>query len=307
MPRVSASLLCFVAVTIGGLRAEAREWSGPNGQFKLEADLISSNDTTAVLRRPSGRIVAVEIDELSSDDQAFIKSKQRDKQSKESAEEMQTWTSKDGMKVRGRVRAYGKKLLTVQRQLGRVFVNDQPFARIEPLHQALILRTISHLENESLEDQRQLESWARSLGPDIKTYPLQGVLMELESGDIIGVPFFLFAPEELSVLEPGWKHWLAQSEDEEARNREDLLVQSKAMQYQRDRQSQQQIEMLKLEMLGRATGLITVWEVMLRRAGGDGRTTSVMVRAENSEVASRLVQQKYPGHEIIGVRRSRRL
>ena len=307
MPRVSASLLCLVAVTIGSLPAEAREWSGPNGQFKLEADLISSNDTTAVLRRPSGRLTAVEIDELSSDDQAFIQSKQRDKGSGSPAEEMQTWTSRDGMKVRGRVLAYGKKQLAVQRQLGRVFVNDRTFSRIEPLQQELILSTISHLEKKKLENQRQLESWARSLGPDIKTYQLEGVLMELENGDVIGVPFFLFAKEELSVLEPGWKYWLEQSESEEARNREDLLVQSRAMQYQRDRQSQQQIEMLKLEMLGRASGLITVWEVMLRGPGGGGRTTSVMVQAENSEVASRMVQQKYPGYEIIGVRRSRRL
>ena len=307
MPRISPPSLCIVAaLCVTGL-AQARPWSNSNGQFKLEAEAIGFNDTTVVLKTPAGRLVAVELAELSAQDQAFIKSKQADPASKSTADQMQTWTAKGGMKVRGRVLAYGKKQLAVQRQLGKVFVNDQPFARIDPLHQELILKTISHLEHTNLEDQLQLEAWAKGLGPNVKTYPLEGVLMELESGDIIGVPFFLFAPEELSVLEPGWKYWLAQSEDEEARNREDLLVQSTATEYQRDRQNQQQIEMLKLGMLARATGMITIWEVMLQPAGNAGRSMSVMVQAENSDVASQRVQQKYPGYEIIGVRRSRRL
>jgi hypothetical protein len=307
MAKASQALFCIFTVLAGTGPVEGREWSNSNGQFKLEAEAVAFNDTTVVLKRPTGRLVAVELKELSEADQAFIKSKQTIKDAQPSPNQVQTWTAKDGMKVRGRVLAYGKKQLSVQRQLGKVFINDQPFSRIDQLHQKLILKTISQLENVNLEDQRQLESWARKLGPNVKTYPLEGVLMELESGDIIGVPFFLFDPKELSILEPGWKYWLTQSEDEEARNREDLIVQSTAMQYQRDRQNQQQIEILKLNMLARATGLITVWEVMLEPAGGMGRRTSVMVQADNSALATEMVLQKYPGYNVVGVRASRKL
>ncbi len=307
MSIVSPPLQCLFTILLASGLAHAREWSNSNGLFKLEADLVAFNDTTVVLKKPTGRLVAVELSELSEEDHAFIQSKQNDENSQASANQMQMWTAKDGLKVRGRVIAYGKKVLAVQRQLGNVFVNDQPFARIDPLHQKLVLKIISHLENLKLEDPRQLEAWARKLGPNVKQYPLEGVLMELESGDVIGVPFFLFAAEELSVLEPGWKLWLAQAEDEEARNREDLLVQSTAMEYQRDRQNQQNIEMMKLNMLARATGLITIWEVMLEPANGVGRRTSVMVQADNSAIATEMVMQNYPGYRVVGVRVSRKL
>lgn len=299
--------ICIVAVLCTLGYAHAREWTSSTGAYKLEAELVSFNDTTAVLKRAKGRLVSVELADLSEADQAYVKSKEAAEQMRASASEFQTWTSKSGMKVRGRVLAYGKKTLNVQRQLGKVLINDQPFARIDELHQRVILAIISHLENENF-DKFGLEKWARKLGPNVKSYPLEGVLLELESGDIVGAPFFLFAPEDLAVLEPGWKHWLETGEDEEARQREDLMVQSTAMQYHQENQQQQQIEMLKLEMLGRATGLITVWEVMLEPAGASGgRRTSVMVQADNSELASQMVLQRYPGYRIIGVKRSRRL
>lgn len=294
---------CFALIG----QAEARQWSNSNGVFKMEADLVAFNASTVVLKRSDGRLISIELSELSGADQAFVKSKEAAEQAGKSASELQTWTFKDGMKVRGRVLAYGKKQLNVQKQLGRILINDQPFSRMDPMRQEVVLKIVSYLESTKF-DRLGFERWVRKLGPDVKSYPLEGVLLELESGDVIGVPFFLFATEELSVLEPGWKHWLAEADDEEARRREDLLVQSTAMQYQQDAQQQRQIELLKLEMLGRAVGLITVWEVMLEPSGGTaGRPISVMVQADNSDIASQLVQQRYPGYQITGVRISRRL
>jgi len=79
-------------------------------------------------------------------DQAFVKSKEAAEQAGKSASELQTWTFKDGMKVRGRVLAYGKKPLNVQKQLGRILINDQPFTRMEQLQQEVILKIVSYLE-----------------------------------------------------------------------------------------------------------------------------------------------------------------
>ncbi|EMI16147.1 signal peptide protein [Rhodopirellula maiorica SM1] len=145
----------------------------------------------------------------------------------------------------------------------------------------------------------------KTLTADPKTYPLEGVLLALESGDQISVPFFLFDKKELAVLQPGWEHWLSQTEDEAARERESLMVQTSAMQYQRERQQDYQIERMKLDMLAAATGLTSIWEVLLKpRPGVYGRRTSVMVTAQNSAIAMRMVTARYPGYAVVGVRRA---
>ena len=129
--------------------------------------------------------------------------------------------------------------------------------------------------------------------------------MKLESGDEIGVPFFLFSSEEQKLLQPGWKLWLENAKNEEAQQRESLLVQSQAMEYQRDRERQQQVETLKLDLLATATGLISIWEVMLAPGNGFyGRNTSVMVPAANSLIAGQIAGQRYPGYAIVGIRRA---
>ena len=65
--------------------------------------------------------------------------------------------------------------------------------------------------------------------------------------------------------------------------------------------------MLKLEMLGAATGVIAIWQVGLAPGPGVfGRPMSVMVPAQNSEIASQLALQRYPGSVLVGVRRASR-
>jgi hypothetical protein len=287
--------------------ANGRVWSSANGAFEIEAEEVSFNETLVVLKRPSGELVAVELKELSSKDQEYVRSKQSTDKEKVAAEEMQTWTAKDGMKVRGKVVAYGRKELIVQRKLSHVHVNDKKFSMIDALHQKLILRILSAVENTKIEDEKQLEEWAKKLGANPKTYPLEGVLMQLESGDEIGVPFFLFAREELGILQPGWELWKEQAESEESRNRESFLLKSAAMAYQQDRAAKQQIEMLKLEMLGVATGVTSVWQVGLAPGFNTyGRPFAVMVTAQNSEFATQMALQRYPGYELVGVRRASR-
>ncbi|TWU42466.1 SHD1 domain-containing protein [Novipirellula artificiosorum] len=297
---------CCIALLLLVGTAEAREWSSLDGNYKLEGDVISFNDKTVVLKRTSGKLVAVQLAELSDADRKFVQSEEAQQATAKSAEEMQTWTSKDGMKVRGRVLAYGHKEMTVQRKLGKVLINDVAFTELDELHQRLILKIVGHLENQEIKDQRQLEAWARGLGANVKTYPLDGVLMELESGDQIAVPFFLFASEELAILEPGWNAWKNSENDAEAADRESLLVQSQAMHYQQDRQQRQQVELLKLTMMANATGLISIWEVGLQpNQGVYGRMTSVVVPAANSDIAAQMAMQQHPGFSVYGIRKVR--
>ncbi len=286
-------------------RSDAREWTSKNGQFKVEAEAIAFNDQLVVLKKENGGLVAVDLNELSTADQAYIAEKETVDEAKKRLDEIQTWTGKDGLKIRGRIVAFGKKDVKVQRKLGTVHIDDKKFSAIDPLHQKVVLKVLSYLEKTTIEDEKQLENWAKSIGGEPRIYPLEGVRMELESGDEIGVPFFLFSSQDLEVLEPGWELWKERDASEQARERESFLMRAAALEYQRDRKRSQQIELLKLDMLAATAGVVDIWEVgLVPRAGTFNRPITVMVPAMNSGIASNLALQRYPGYTIFGVRRA---
>lgn len=292
------------ALTISG-PLSAREWKSGNGHYKVEADLVSFSKDLAVLKKKDGGLVAVELSDLSDTDQSFVRSKEAASDVKKSADKMQTWTGVDGMKVRGRVLAYGRKSVAITRKSNKIYVNDQLFADIDELKQKVILKTVSKLENAQLENEKQLTEWAKKLRGAPKNYLLEGVMLELEGGDQIGVPFFMFSPEDSKFLQPGWERWLKSEEKADYQAEESFLVRSAAMAYQQDRKSKQQIEMLKLNLLGAATGIVNIWEVGLRPGPRTmGRPTSVLVSAHNSAQATQIALRQHPGYQIFGVRKA---
>ena len=304
-----ALLIVWATVFQVASASAARLWTSAKGGFTLEADAIAFNETTAILKRKNGKLVAVKIAELSEADQEYVRSKEVGEQLSQSVEKMQTWTSKNGVKIRGRVLAYGRKDLTILRQRAKPVINDKPFEKYDPLHQKLILRIVSELEGQSFTTASELGTWVKTLGGETKAYPLEGVLMELESGDQIAVPFFLFGDKELRVLEPGWEAWSKANDDEEARKQESLMMQTEAMQYQQQSQQQayqkQQIELLKLNLLATRTGLTSIWEVGLQPPPGVyGRRMSVMVTARNSDLAANMALAQHPGYQVFGVRKA---
>ncbi|QDT01829.1 hypothetical protein K227x_01970 [Rubripirellula lacrimiformis] len=315
----------FVQLIIGLMtlavssEAMARSWTSAAGGYTLEADEIASSDTSVILKRASGKLVVVALDELSKADQDYIASKEVVDKLRESAAKMQTWTSADGLKIRGRVVAYGRKDLSISRLRGKVVINSVLFERLDPLHQKLVLKIMSELEGETFQDEQGLNRWAKVLGAEPKVYPLEGVLLELETGDRLAVPFFLFSEADLEVLSPGWDAWSKSNDNEAAQAQESLMMQTEARHYQEQRQQQeqqqeqqrdyqrQQIEVLKLNMLAAATGVTSIWEVGLQPPlGAYGRRMSVMVTAQNSDVATRMALAQYPGYRVFGVRKASR-
>ncbi|EKK00641.1 hypothetical protein RBSH_04088 [Rhodopirellula baltica SH28] len=303
-------LLAAVLSTASFATAKPRTWTSADGAYKLEGELIGSNDTTAILkRRGSGRLAAVELKDLSEEDRDFVKKQTKDDSERESSGdiEMHTWTSRDGLKIRAKILAYGKKEYTLDRKLGAVTINGKAFSTFDPLHQKLILRVLSVLEKTPLEKESDLNKFVSLFAGQPKTYPLEGVLMELPSGDQIAVPFFMFGEEDLDVLQAGWENWQKYHSDEEARAREDLMMRSEASHYQQtmaQEQQRQQLEVLKFNMAAVRTGLTSVWEVQIApNVGVYGRPTSVMVTARDSLTATQMVLPNYPGYSMIGVRK----
>ncbi|OYP30470.1 hypothetical protein CGZ80_22290 [Rhodopirellula sp. MGV] len=316
---VSARLVLFflccslLPTALPAAVAKPRTWTIANGDVTIDGDFIAANETTAVLRRKgSGRLVAVELADLSREDRQVVQELVSDQkplsQSPDDASQMQTWTSRDGMKIQARVVAYGKKDYTLSKMRGVVTINGKAFSALDSLHQLVVLKVLSKIEGIALEDEADLKRFVGTLSGQPKTYPLEGVLMELRTGDQIAVPFFMFSDSDLEILKTGWQDW--QKSEGEAQSREDLLIRSEAMEYQRSVAQQaeyQRLEMLKLTMLAAQTGLTSIWEVQLKpNPGVYGRPISTMVYANDSKTATQMVLPNYPGYSLIGVRKASR-
>lgn len=299
-----ASLVWLVALLAPVAQdAESRTWKAGKAAYSIKGELFAYNDTTVVIKRTgSEKLVAMEIAELAEADQKFIADKrEKDQQTSagSSAEDWHTWTSAAGWQIRGRVLAYGRKDLVVDRKLGSVTINGKNFSNLDALHQKLVLASLSKLEGKTIADDSDLRTLATSFQGEPKEYTLEGVMLQLENKDEIPVPFFLFSEKDLELLRSGWETWLAADNDSAARTREDFLVQQEAMQYQRMQRQQmqhEQMEVLKLNLLATAVGATNIWEVALFPAPGvRGRPMTVVVTAPNSQAAAQIAVQQHRG------------
>jgi hypothetical protein len=289
--------------------AAARTWSDATGKFKVEGDLVGFNDNLVVIQKSDKKkqLVAFRIEQLSKADQEYVKSAEAGEAVKKTAAGEQTWTMKSGLKVTARVVDYGRRNVTIQRRRGKVYVNDRLYENLPGVPQKVVLRIVSHFEGMPIESKKDLNEWIVKLKAAPKTYTVDGVMLELENGDEYGVPFFLFSDEDLKVLEPGWKTWLAAndakeqaSETQAAKEREAFLLQEQAEAYQRDREAERQMKEYELSLLEAEAGVTDIWEVELRPRGG-GYSKMVVVSGRNSDVASRAAQAKFPNTIVVGV------
>ncbi|MBL8890869.1 MAG: hypothetical protein JNL67_12890 [Planctomycetaceae bacterium] len=282
---------------------ESRTWKAGSSEYSIKGVLVAYNDNTVVLKRDrSEKLVAVEIAELSEPDQKFVADKrEKDKQdaAESPAEDWHTWTSQAGWQIRGRVLAYGRKDLVIDRKSGVVTINGKAFSSLDVLQQKLVLAVLSKLEGKAIENEADVRALTGSSKGEPKQYTLDGVMLELESKDHVPVPFFMFSEKDLELLRSGWEAWLAAEQDAEARAREDFLVRQEAMQYQRmqhRKMQHEQMEILKLNLLASAAGVTTIWEVALLPAPGTrGRPMTVVVSAPNSQAAAQVAVQQHRG------------
>jgi hypothetical protein len=307
MLRAFVVICCVILSTPA---AWARTWTSSKGDYTFEGDIVAINSSTVILKRARAeRLVVVDIADLSAADQELLAEKQRELAATDTADTdgWQTWTSIKGWQIRGRVQAFGRRELVIERSRGAVAVNGKAFSTLDALHQRLLLAALSQLENQTFENERDLSRWVMTLGGVPKSYQLEGVLMQLEGGETLPVPFFLFSKDDLQILQPGWESWQAAEDDKTLREREDLLVRQEALQYQAMQQramKHEQMEVLKLNLLAAGTGLTSIWEVALFPAPGTwGRPTTVVVSARDSLSATQMAVNQHPGYVAGPVRK----
>lgn len=278
--------------------AAAREWTDTTGQYKVEAELVDFDDRLVVLRKKqTGKLVAVPIEKLSGKDRDFLRSKPARQAVDESANQERSWKLRDGTQLVGRVIAYGQREVTFQRRFGKVYVNDMLFTDLPKQRQYFALSLLSHNENMKISDAKELEAWAEKQKGQPRTFRCEGVMMELEQGGDLPVPFCVFSDADLEVLSPGWKAWKEAEMDTQKRGQQELYVRSLAHAYQRDRQIDRSVQTLQA-----LSDWVDMWEVALIPPRG-GQPVRALVVGRNSADARAAAAAQYPGYGIGAIRR----
>ncbi len=290
---------CLVAAAAPA-PAAVRTWTDSTGQFTTEAALVDFDAHHVVLKKHSGALVAVPIDRLSQGDQEYLRSKVAREAAEQHAAGSRTWTLRDGHQFAGQVLKYGRAKVSVRRQLGRILVNDQPFERLSNAHQYVLLKVVEHFENVPIPDYRALEAWAVKLRGEAREFDCEGVLMQVDNGEQVAVPFFLFSPKDEQFLRPGWEDWVAAEAKAEAASQEELrkkeqaelFLRARARDYQRDQAMQRMVELAAV-----SAGLVNEWQVLLVPGPGVvGGPLHAVVQARDSQTARLLAMQQYPGY-----------
>lgn len=283
--------------------ASARTWTDKTLKYKVDADLIAFNDKSVVLQRADHELGMVPIDALSPADQEYLKSKAAADESQNIVGKQQTWKLANGMQLVGRVVGYARKQITLQRQRGKIYVNDRVIENLPQIYQMVVPKIVAHVEHLQRDDRSAVEDWLVANKGQPQTITFDGVMMELDNGDEYCVPSFLFSPEDQQMLKPGWDAWIAASGEQQydRQSEQSFMLQSLMAARQRDAQIQHQIAQVQLNQAVLA-GVTSVWEVTLYPQGA-GRPIWVTEAGVNSGEAAAAARQQYPGYAVGPIRK----
>jgi hypothetical protein len=305
MKRFTTVALLALAVLNVPVAAFARTWTDKTGKYKIDADLIAFNDKSVVLQRADHELGMVATDALSQADQEYLKSKAAAEESQKLADKPQNWKLADGMQLVGRVVGYARKQITLQRQRGKIYVNDRVFENLPSIYQMVIPKIVANVEHLQRDDRSAVEDWLVANKGQPQTIAFDGVMIEFENGDEYCVPLFLFSPEDQQVLKPGWDAWAAAAENDQQKydrqSEQSFMVQSLMAARQRDQQVQRQIAQMQLNQAV-LLGETSIWEVTLYPQGA-GRPIWVTEPGVNSAQATEAARQQYPGYAVGPVRK----
>ena len=300
---IAALIICGCLAS----QATSREWTDSTGKYSVEADLIAFNEETAVLKKQNHELVAVPIEKLSKQDEEYLKSKDAAEVAGRLADQPQTWTMRSGLKVVGKVVAYGARTSPLSGGGARFYVNDRLFDNLPEVYRRMLPKIVAHFENINIDDKKGLDSWVRKQKGEPRTFTCEGVMLELAGGDEYAVPFFFFSDDDLKVLQPGWTRWTAADKDKARKEQETFLLQAEAQAYQRDRMANQQIALMQLQTQTYSAGLFDLWEVrLLPKPGVPSPPLSVVVPAKDSRTAMQEALGRNPGFVAGGAVKVRR-
>jgi hypothetical protein len=298
-----AAWIVIVAVSA---TANARAWTDSTGKYTLDAELVTFNDRTVVLKRADHEMVAIPLEKLSEADREYLQTKEAGDAARPQDENMQTWTLRDGTQLEGKIVEYAERDVTLQRRRGNIYVNDRNFDNLPAFYQKMLPQIVAQQENLQRADRQSLVSWLVRQRGEPRTLHLEGVIIETKNGDEYAVPFSMLSDDDLALLKPSWNDWQAAANKNDYRRQEDhaFLLRSLAAARQRDAQVNRQIAQMQLGLQAVEAGITSLWEVTLYPAAGKGgRPQWVVVPGRNSRQATQLALSRNPGYVAGPVRR----
>lgn len=277
----------------------AREWTDASGEFKQEGDLVDFDGKLVILKKMNGHLVALPVSQLSEADRTYVQSQSAKEIVTKSAAEDRTWTFKDGTVVAGEVVAYGKKTVVIRRQGGKVQVNQRPLDSFADKQKQLILELVEYETKTKVDTTADLDKVLVARKNEPIEITAEGVLLKLDGGEILAVPFALFSEKDLKVLQPGWQAWAAAEKNAEAQESMSAMAKAQANEYQKNKEIEQ-----KIMMFNAAKDWYDLWEVSL--TAPDGTRSSVVVPARDSRAAAQAALVQCPQCQVGPVAKIRR-
>lgn len=311
--------LCYLTFLSDWCRPlQAREWKDKSGNVKVQGTLVAADPKEIVIKLDQpvkGReLLAIEIAQLSDEDQKFVTQDETAGQLK-SATEKHSWSLKNGLTIFGKVVGFDRRDVTLQRRRGKLYVNDRPYENLPEIYRRMVPKIVEYFEKKTFADDSQFQDWVIAQRAEARTFTCEGVLMEFPNGDEYGIPFFFFKEMELKILEPQWDEWLAAHQanavdDAEEKRQHSLYLQSQAAAYQQAQQKEAyqqemlQIARMQLQMQAVAAGVTSLWEVYLFPPPGVAAyPISVVVSARNSFDAGNIAGTNNPGYIVGPIRK----
>ena len=285
-------------------RGEAREWTAASGKYTLEAELMAFDDADVVLQKEDKSLVGVDLDQLSAEDQEYVRSEEAAAAVKKRSENQQTWEMRNGLKVLGRVVDFMQRDVTFRMFRGKIYVNDHEFKNLPPVYQKIAPLVAAYFTERDITDEAGLRDWLKRRKGAPETFNTEGVLLELPDGNHYAVPFFLFGEKALKALQPGWDRWVKAANNYADQQESALYLESQAQAYQENSESMQDLLKLQIGMQAVNAGVTNVWEVVLYpQRGTGGPALSVVVPGLNSRDAQMNALNRNPGYNLGPVRK----
>ena len=286
--------------------ANSREWEIASGDYQFVGDLVAASETTIVVERDNTArdLVSIDIGQLCEDDQTYLQQLNTDA---DSNPEMKMWTFQNGLQIRAAAVEFIRREVTVRRHRGKAYVNDERYDKMPGVYRKTIPPFVSHFEEGEEISEKTFQKWVRTLKGTTRTYVCEGVLFELENGNLYAIPFFFFDDADQHILKRGWKEWTKADDDEAARQYHSVVMRAQAAAGQQKEAERRQIAKLHLQLKGYEAGLFDLWEVAIFPPANAGNApVVVVVPARNSDQAAMRAATNYPAYRVGTIRKVQR-
>ena len=301
-------------------QSQSRNWEDSSGHYKFEGKIIARDDHRVVIEKEDKSLLSVELSQLSKSDLEYLESN-KDKHFN-LTHEVQEWHLENGVTIKGAVVEYGSRVVELRKRRGKIYVNDKLYTNLPDLYQQIIPQLVAKVEKADLS--KNPNNWKKKLKVAPKQYQADGVMLEVENGDLYTIPLFMFTSQDRRILEPGLDSWskshpdahverdihslnlrarVLTNKDKKSKKKQKVGSANPAASPSPDgsgirgeeespEQELRRVARLQLQLQAYDAGLFALWEVTLQAPNGEWRT--IVVPGRNSLQAQQNARSEFP-------------